>query len=263
MVVAAARLVRLIGGGGRMGRVVAVRRGVASMWRWPKTASTSWAKTSARMAGVSPLGASWKWTERCRHATRSEPAAIARRSCETVMMVMPSSACSLLMRSAKRCCPAASTPTVGSSRTSSLGRVAMARAIMARCSWPPESAPIGRSARSDMATNASASSAARSAARSRSVKRPARSASGIATACRTEIGKSSSAVSRWGRYPTSPRRRASAGVVPSTVIDPASGSSSPRMILTRVDFPPPFGPSTPSREPPGTDIVMSRSAWTG
>ena len=103
-----------------------------------------------------------------RSAARSGPS-----SCATSSTVPPP-ATNSPSASANASWLAASTPAVGSSRTSSSGWPARARAISVRCCWPPERVATGSPARSARPTAASAvATAARSAAPRRAEDAPA------------------------------------------------------------------------------------------
>ena len=152
--------------------------------------------------------------------------------------------------------PTGSTPSVGSSRMTSCGSFTSAAARPVRCCMPFEYVPTRRSPHACMPTTSSISAARRL----RSARRIKHIAPKNSTHCRPVRYWGN----RWcsGRYPT----RARVGrwpigaprIVPFAVV----GRTIVVMILTRVDFPAPFGPRRPKISPRPTFMETPCSACT-
>ena len=145
----------------------------------------------------------------------------------------------------------------GSSRRSTSGCLARARASATRCCWPPDSWLGRRAPRSERRTRLSAA----------------------CTLCVTSSFGSLSICSpkamfwatvMWGKsaydWKTVLTRRFQTGIPsirsPRSRISPASGDSSPAMQRSRVVFPQPDGPSNTMNEPSATLRLTLSRAWT-
>src|SRR6266511_3212307 len=175
----------------------------------------------------------------------------------TTTMVMPSRARPVITSSTSPTI-SGSSALVGSSNSIALGCMASARAIAARCCWPPESWAGYLAAWSAMPTRCN-----------RAMPR-SRAAAGFSR--RTLIGPSvtfcrmvlwANRLNDWKTMPTSLRSRASgrpsAGSgAPSKWIVPESMGSSRLMLRHRVDLPDPEGPITTTTSPRSTVRSTSR-----
>ena len=156
-----------------------------------------------------------------------------------------------------------SSAEVGSSNSITFGFMASARAMAARCCWPPESWAGYLSLWFAIPTRSSSS-----IARFR--------ASALFT-LRTFIGARvtlssivlwAKRLKLWNTMPTSARSAASAlpsagRLSPSTSMVPLSIGSSRLIVRHSVDLPEPDGPSTTTTWPASTSRLMSRSTWSG
>ena len=169
-----------------------------------------------------------------------------------VVRVLRHSDCSITL---KRSRVSASRALNGSSRSSTPGSSASARAMATRCRVPPESW-CGRSCSiSSVPTNPN-----RSRARaSRAVRDQPASSRGRTTLSRAERhGRSR------GSWKTNPTPRSGARTVRSpTVTWPCPGSSRPATSLRRVLFPVPFAPMTATSSPGSTSKETPSSAARG
>ena len=168
---------------------------------------------------------------------RSQPARAPMRSCVVMRRARPPSA-SARNRSMSISCVGMSRPVKGSSRSSTAGRIARARATRTRWRCPPDSSPMGRLARSRMPTRDKASSTARKCGVRARPSRPRRTVTACRTASRTLIGKSHANSCRCGTYP----------IAPSVSTLPLEGMS-PRIERISVVFPAPLGPMRPTSSP--------------
>ena len=173
-------------------------------------------------------------------------------------MVVPSSASST-MTSSTSLIISGSRAEVGSSKSMSLGSMAKARAMAARCCWPPDSSAGTRSALSAMPTRSSsfmAWSRASALDTLRTFIGP------MVTFWRTVLW--AKRLNDWNTMPTSARSRASAlpssgRATPSIEILPDVTGSRRLMHRIRVDLPEPDGPTTISTSPRPTSRSMSWS----
>ncbi len=147
----------------------------------------------------------------------------------------------------------ASTPAVGSSRISSSGRPARARAMSVRCCCPPERVLTGSFARSARPTARSASATASRSPRPGGAGFPAGDHLG-------DGGRHAlPAPRRWGTYPTRCHWRNRRTGRPKRVTVPALSGTSPRMARIRVDLPEPLAPRSATTSPAVTVSETSRS----
>ena len=182
--------------------------------------------------------------------TRSATASASRRSCVTITAVRASSR--RMCRNSRRSAGAAVTSRadIGSSRSSTFGSAASARATATRCAWPPDSCAGRRSASSWASTAASHRSAmTRASERRFPLLRGAK-----ATFAATLMWGNS--IARWDSMAT-PREWAGTNTplpvsvstrLPSSTL-PWSGRSRPAISSSSVDLPAPLGPSTASTSP--------------
>src|SRR3954466_13228892 len=149
-----------------------------------------------------------------------------------------------------------SSPTVGSSRNRTRGSETSARAISSRRRWPPLRLPTGRSSSSaspsDRATDLIRFAACAGATPHR-------------RACRSRWRCPLSNRSTTGSWNTTLlRRRAARGSratsTPATLARPAVGAIVVVSMPTVVDFPAPFGPSSPNTSPGRTSKSMPFTA---
>ena len=123
---------------------------------------------------------------------------VERMSWWEAMMSLPSPA-SLCMRSPRDLAAFRSSPVNGSSNRRTWASWAMARAMNARCCWPPESCLIWRFWRSVRSKDSSAWSTARVSLLVNFFHIPSCGYLPISTSPRTVTGKFQSTSSRWGR----------------------------------------------------------------
>ena len=184
------------------------------------------------------------------------------RSCVTIITVLPDAArplksCKISSEVCKSRFP------VGSSAMSKAGSLASARAIAARCCWPPE-----RSAGSLYACSLIPTCSSRRSARplrSRAGIMPQKSMGSITFSRMVSVGRS------WKNWNTTPtfllRHFASWSwsilwiVVSPIHISPDVGLSIPLNILRMVDFPLPDLPIMATNSPGFTCKLTSRRAW--
>ena len=165
------------------------------------------------------------------------------------------------MRTSNASPPMGSRPAVGSSRNSSSGSSASARARLARLRMPPESSAGYLSAASRGRPAMEIFSSARSLISE--FGRRVCSCSGAATFSLTVSAEKSAPF--WNSTPQ--RRSISArsvleavwGFMPNTRTSPASGRRNPMMVLSSTVLPVPEPPTTPSTSPRFT--VRSRPSW--
>ena len=142
-----------------------------------------------------------------------------------------------------------SSAEVGSSKSMSLGRIARARAIAARCCWPPDNWAGYLCAWLWIPTRSSRSMACASACAFgvlRTLTGPS------VTFCKTVL--CANRLNDWNTMPTSARCRASSrpsagSGLPSKRMRPESMGSSRLIVRHRVDLPPPEGPTMTRTSP--------------
>ena len=169
-------------------------------------------------------------------------------TCEDMTTVVPRSAASAISVAVSWCRARGSRSAIGSSRSSSSGRLPRARASATRVRWPPESARIFVSG--SRSPSATIRSAVRASQRRGLRSRPSRRVPAMVSwGCRGLF---------WATWAS--RSRAAAGVVPRTVMVPSVGRSSPAARASRVDLPAPFGPVTAQTRPAGSRKAQPSSA---
>ena len=152
-------------------------------------------------------------------------------------------------------------PSEGSSSSSSFGADISARPIASICCSPPESRPACCAERSFRRGN-------QPWMRSRSRAAPALSARANAPSIRFSATERKGNTWRPSGASTTPARATSSAS--SRAIDrpwystePLNGSTTPAMVLSRVDLPAPLAPSTVTMRPAATSIDTPRIAHTG
>jgi hypothetical protein len=185
-----------------------------------------------------------------------------RRSCVTSTIACPSADRSRRTDTTSRAAPLSRLP-VGSSASSTLGRLTSARAIATRCCWPPDSEPGTRAAVSASPSRSSSSRARRRASREGTPASRAGSSTLSATV------RLSIRLKNWKTKPSSARRSrarraspASSTRSPCRQISPAVGRSSPPSRFSSVDLPQPLGPVTARNSPWPSSRSTSRNATT-
>ena len=165
--------------------------------------------------------------------------------------------CSVQIRSSSmlsRCLVMSSSAPNGSSRSSTCGSSASARAMATRCRMPPESWAGFASSNPLRPT-----SRTRSPITALSARRPAIWSGNAMFAVTVRHGSSAAS---WNAMPVWCCFRAARGGSPCTVAVPVVGSSRAASIRKMVDFPHPEGPMSAVNEPRGRSIEISDSAAT-
>ena len=238
-----------------------LRRPVSASTQTGPDGATTGSARSAPESSAPPAPSSITQPSRIR-TIRCAPAATSRLWV-TMRIVWPV-ACSRWNRSSTSAAPAESSAPVGSSASSSVGRLASARAIATRWRCPPESAPGRSAARS---SRPSVSSRSRARAVASAGRAPAISA---ASATFSSADRCSMRWKNWNTSPTWRRRsRASRVLLSSSVRTPASATvpssarSSPATRCSSVDLPLPDGPISATNSPARTVRSAPRRARTG
>ncbi len=192
------------------------------------------------------------------------PAPAATSALWVTMRIVWPRRCSCRNSSSTSAAPSESSAPVGSSASSSVGRLASARAIATRWRWPPDNRAGSSPARSSMPSRSSSSCALASAACRRVPPTSAASAT-FSSAVRCSISWKN-----WNTSPTCRRRsRASAAELssssrtPASSMLPSSTGSSPASTCRSVDFPQPDCPIRATNSPCWTTRSTPRSARTG
>src|SRR6185312_4287820 len=177
----------------------------------------------------------------------------------TITIVCPLSVTELRSRSRISVLPARSRLPVGSSANTTLGWFISARAIAARCCWPPDSS-AGRWLRRSPRWLAPITSSNHAL----SGCLPAIASGSSMFSCASSVG---SRLKNWKTKPIFSRRRSVKSSSPSFVMStpskstlPSVGWSSPARQCMSVDLPEPDGPITPVRWPRWISTSTSRSA---
>ena len=173
---------------------------------------------------------------------------------------MPSPA-SVVMTSRTSWTISGSRAEVGSSKSITLGFMASARAMAARCCWPPESWAGYLSFWLAIPTRSSSAMPAFSA----SAREVLRTLIGPSVTF-SRIVLCANRLKLWNTIPTSARSPAralpsSGSRSPSTSMSPLSIGSSRLIARHSVDLPDPDGPSTTTTWPDATSRLMSRRTW--
>jgi hypothetical protein len=206
---------------------------------------------SARTTSAGPSAMTWPNSST---TTRSQMPSTSPMSCSISSIDCPWSA------RARRQAPSSplsrvSRPAAGSSRHSSRGLAASARATPTSLRWPMDSWAGLASAAQSRPTRASACSAD-----------PSRAASSRAATVRFSRTSRSSNSSVLCHVRASPRRARSYGSSPPRSVPPSSTrpvlATKPEAASTSVVLPAPLGPIRPTSSPSRTSSVTSRSACT-
>lgn len=201
---------------------------------------------------ASSTGAATSTLRSASTATRVDSATIVSRSCVTITTVSPSVRCSVAISSTNSSDACGSRPAVGSSRNSSSGSSAIARAMPTRLTIPPDSAAGIFDACLHGSPTISSFSITMSCSRSGGTRPSSRS--GCATLSNTVIDENSAPC--WNSIPERVRiiRALASSIVavssPNTLIVPDVGRSRPRIWRTSVVLPEP--------EPPTIDTISPR-----
>jgi len=180
------------------------------------------------------------------------------RSCVTITTVRPMPLCKARSSVTKLSELSGSSPAVGSSSSSSGGSMARARASATRLTMPPDKSLGIFSATSGF--RPTICSLTMAASRINPAGRVLSSRSGKAMFSSTVKAENSAPC--WNSMPTrlaAPRRPSSATGLPSTVISPFVGCSSPSIWRSNTVLPVPEPPTSDSTSPRTT--VRSRSLW--
>src|SRR5690606_28052108 len=151
---------------------------------------------------------------------------------------------------------AASTPDVGSSRTSRSGSPARARAMSTRCCWPPDRVATGSRSRSVSPTAASAAATARRSSWRAGRNGRRRASRPAATTSPTVAGTPPAAPTRCGTNPIRCRCRNRVTGTPNSAARPDRSGISPSAALTSVDLPEPLSPRIATTSP-GTTVRLT------
>lgn len=196
-------------------------------------------------------------------AMRSQMAYSVSRSWVIRNTVRPRACCRVRIRRSKAAAPIGSSPAVGSSRNSSGGSSANARASPARLRMPPDNCE-GSLSSASAGKPASLIFSSASSKYQRSGNSPWCSFNGTCTFSPTVIDENSAP--SWNSTPVlrvmcwRSANRPERASAPSTWMLPASGSRRPRMLRINTDLPVPEPPTTPRISPRRTS--RSRSSCT-
>src|SRR5215469_12173824 len=194
-------------------------------------------------------------------AMRSQTAVRLSRSCVTMNTVSPRLSLRSRTKPSKSVAAMGSSPAVGSSRNSSLGSSARARASPARLRMPPDSAAGIFSAVSGGKPTNAILSAAISCISAGDKSSCSRNGTMMFSATVSELNSAPS----WNNTPHRlPKRRRSPcpgrpSSSPKTAIVPAAADVKPTIVRSRTDLPDPDAPTMPSTSPDRKSKVASRS----
>src|SRR5690348_9308427 len=194
-------------------------------------------------------------------AMRSQIAVRLSRSCVTMNTVRPRLSLRSRTKLSNAVAAIGSSPAVGSSRNSSLGSSARARARPARLRMPPDSAAgIFPAVSGGKPTNAILS-AAISCISAEDRSSCSRNGTMMFSATVSELNSAPSWNSTPHRLPKRRRspRPARPSSSPKTAIVPAAGGVRPTIVRSRTDLPEPDAPTTPSTSPDRRSKVASCS----
>src|SRR5215469_12623374 len=194
-------------------------------------------------------------------AMRSQIAVRLSRSCVTMSTVRPRLSFKSRTRSSNSVAAIGSSPAVGSSRNTSLGSSASARARPARLRMPPDSAAGIFAAVSGGKPTSAILSAAISCISAGERSSCSRNGTMMFSATVNELNSAPSWNSTPHRLPK--RRRSPCPARPSSspkiAIVPAAAGVRPTIVRNRTDLPEPDAPTTPSTSPDRRSKVASRN----